>query len=73
MSSDLGKELEYLYISRIELLCENRKLENCLTHAGNEPVSYDKHHLSLGYAQMIGDLIGQTYASELTEIGLSLK
>ena len=64
------KTLNYLYINKYELLCKENKLENCLTHVGNEPMFYDQNHLSYEFSRYLGKLIGSHYREALINIGL---
>lgn len=64
------KTLDYLYISKFDLLCPDRQLSSCLTFANGEPMFYDVHHLSYGFAQHIGKLIALNYKDALMKLGL---
>jgi peptidoglycan/LPS O-acetylase OafA/YrhL len=64
------KSLDYLYISKYKLLCKGNRPESCVKFANGEPMFYDQHHLSLGFAKYIGELIALKYRAELAEIGL---
>ncbi|MDO8344629.1 MAG: acyltransferase family protein [Cellvibrio sp.] len=64
------KTLDYLYISKFDLLCPDKKLSSCLTYANGEPMFYDAHHLSYGFARHLGDLIVQHYGQGLIDLGL---
>lgn len=64
------KTLEYLYISKFDLLCPDGKLESCLTFANGEPMFYDEHHLSYGFAQYLAKLIASEYQQPLVQLGL---
>jgi peptidoglycan/LPS O-acetylase OafA/YrhL len=64
------KTLDYLYISKFDLLCPDRELSSCLTFANGEPMFYDVHHLSYGFAQHVGKLIALNYEDALIKLGL---
>ena len=64
------KTLNYLYISKVDLLCPDRKLSSCLTFANGEPMFYDAHHLSYGFAQHVAKLIALNYETPLRRLGL---
>ncbi len=64
------KSMDYLYISKQELLCKSEKASSCVVHGGGEPAFYDSHHLSLGFSRFIGGLIARRYAGDLQAIGL---
>jgi hypothetical protein len=64
------KTLNYLYISKVDLLCPDRKLSSCLTFANGEPMFYDAHHLSYGFAQHVAKLIALSYETPLRRLGL---
>ena len=50
-------ELTDTFIDRVELLCQRRKLETCLTQTESGiPAFYDSHHLSLEFSDMSGRL-----------------
>ena len=65
-----SKDLRYLYINKYRLLCHNEKLNSCEVEGNGEPMFYDQHHLSFGFANHLGSLILKNYASDLQEIGL---
>ena len=65
-----AKQLDYLYISKFDLLCPDKQLSSCLTYANGEPMFYDVHHLSYGFAQHLAKLIGARYQQDLINIGL---
>ena len=62
--------LPYLYISKFKLLCPNMELSACLTYANGEPMFYDMHHLSLGFAYHLGKSIAESHSQDLVDIGL---
>ena len=62
--------ISYLYIDRIELMCKDRKLENCIASHNGEPMFYDQHHLSLEYSNLVGEEMYKKYANELKAQGL---
>jgi peptidoglycan/LPS O-acetylase OafA/YrhL len=64
------KALDYLYISKFDLLCPDRRLSSCLTFANGEPMFYDVHHLSYGFAQHVAKLIALNYEAPLMQLGL---
>lgn len=64
------KSMDYLYISKDELLCKSDKPTSCAVFGGGEPAFYDTHHLSLGFARHVGDLIAQRYSDQLQALGL---
>lgn len=65
------KTLPYLYISKFSMLCTSDKVESCVNFANNEPMFYDEHHLSYGFAQHIGKLINKKFGAELQRLGLT--
>jgi peptidoglycan/LPS O-acetylase OafA/YrhL len=64
------KILNFTYINKTKLFCNGTSWETCEIEAFGEPYSYDRHHLSLGYARLLGRRIGQVYGKELVQIGL---
>lgn len=72
-STIIPKDLSYLYIDRIGLMCEEKKVENCISTGFGEPAFYDSHHISYGYSRLIGTKIKSEYASELAAVGLPIK
>lgn len=64
------KTMDYLYISKFDLLCPDRQLSSCLTFANGEPMFYDVHHLSYGFARHVAKLIALNYESSLMQLGL---
>lgn len=66
----LSKTLPYLYINKFKMLCPTLELSSCLTFAKGEPMFYDMHHLSFGFASHVGELIAQNYARDLEALGL---
>lgn len=67
---DLSKTLPYLYINKFKLLCPSLELSSCRTFAKGEPMFYDVHHLSFGFASYVGELIAKNYAQDLEALGL---
>jgi len=48
------------FIDRVELLCPGREASACLTEApGGVPVFYDRHHMSLEFAEMSGRMYAE--------------
>ncbi len=64
-----ARTLDYLYIDNFALLCPSGRLRSCAVFAGGEPVTYDRHHRSLGFARYNGRLILETYGAELQALG----
>lgn len=64
------KTLDYLYINKFDLLCPDKQLSSCLTFANGEPMFYDVHHLSYGFAQHVAKLIALNYEAALRQLGL---
>jgi peptidoglycan/LPS O-acetylase OafA/YrhL len=57
------------YIDRVELLCENRIVETCLTRTGEgTPMFYDRHHLSRQFAEMTGRMYFNKYPDFLYDL-----
>jgi len=62
-------EIESLYIDRVELLCRNRVLQNCLTRTENgTPAFYDRLHHSLEFSRMSGRLYAERNQAELQRL-----
>ena len=73
-NSDIApKDLSYLYIDRIGLMCKDKKVANCIDSGFGEPAFYDSHHLSYGYSRLIGQKIKSEYAKDLAAIGLPVE
>ncbi len=70
--SKFGKSLDYLYISKIDLMCENGRPETCVISARGEPALYDDNHLSLSYAQLIGERIAKRHKDDLLSLSISV-
>lgn len=64
-----ARALDYLYIDKFALLCPGGDLRSCKTEANGEPVFYDQHHLSFGFASYFGTRMAEYYAAELAKIG----
>ena len=62
-------ELDYLYIDKTALLCPENTLDSCDIQTPDEPAFYDRHHLSLSFATMLGQRIADRYAQELIQSG----
>ena len=61
-----------LFIDRIDLLCEDRSPSSCLTRTPQGiPAFYDKHHLSLEFAVMAGELYERRYPGLLRQTASS--
>jgi hypothetical protein len=63
-----ARQLDYLYIDKVALLCPGRELARCDVTAGGEPVTYDRHHLSLAFAARLGRRIGEAYGADLVRL-----
>ncbi len=56
------RAIESHYIDRVDLLCKNRKLNNCLTRTDKGvPAFYDNDHNSLEFAEMSGKMYAKEY------------
>jgi len=62
----------FVYLDKFAALCTNNELESCPTSANGEPMFYDQHHLSMGFAEFIGSRFLQVYKTELEEAGFSV-
>lgn len=65
--------LSYLYINKFELLCPDHLLSSCEVFANGEPMSYDEHHLSYGFARHLGQLIISKHKADLASFGLPIE
>lgn len=64
-----SKEHNYLYIDRFSLLYPTGNLESCRVEALGEPMFYDAHHLSLGFATHLGRRMAEEYGEALRGMG----
>ena len=63
--------LNFLFLDKFKVLCSpSRTLESCKVSISNVPMFYDKHHLSLEFAQHLGEGYFLHYEDELKRIGL---
>lgn len=62
--------LDYLYISKYELLCGEAGMTACKVYANGEPAFYDQHHLSRGFAHYLGSKMAKVHAADLAKAGL---
>ncbi|MGH8055022.1 MAG: acyltransferase family protein [Stenotrophomonas sp.] len=62
--------LDYLYISKYELMCGGADLAKCAVQADGEPAFYDQHHLSWSFARYMGRRLAADHARELATAGL---
>jgi len=54
----LFSQLSFIYLDKVELLCENRLLTNCIVNTeGNVPFTYDSNHLSFEFSELIASKI----------------
>lgn len=60
----------FLYIDKVELFCEGRLLKNCLTQINGVPAFYDGDHLSVEFANLLGEKMSVYYKDELAKMGL---
>ena len=65
--SDLFND-DYFYLDKLSLVCATGD-KGCLMEGNGEPAFYDQHHLSLGYAQLLGRRMWAEYENELTALG----
>ena len=62
-------QVEPYYIDRVELLCRNRALENCLTRTTEGiPMFYDTNHNSLEFAEMSGKMYAKKHPTLLRDL-----
>ncbi|GGZ99267.1 hypothetical protein GCM10008090_04810 [Arenicella chitinivorans] len=68
----LSEGVDYVYLDKFLAACGDSDLtnESCVVDARGEPMYYDGHHLSLGFAQFIGEQFKEVYADTLRELGL---
>jgi hypothetical protein len=69
LSRAADPDFGFLYIDKTGLLCAANTVESCEIQAGGEPALWDKHHLSLPYATMLGQRVADRYAQDLSRIG----
>lgn len=60
----------YLFINKTKLFCPT-DLMSCVTHVKQEPMSYDRHHLSRSAGELAGYRMAKMYKSELVKLGLN--
>lgn len=65
-----ARALDFLYIDVARLHCPEGNLASCIVEANGEPIMYDLHHLSLGFARFIGQEMVKRYGDELARAGL---
>lgn len=66
---ETARQLDYLYIDKVALFCPGRQLAACEVEAGREPMTYDRHHLSLAFAAHLGHKIAAAYGGDLARLG----
>lgn len=54
-------QINFHYLSKRELLCEEHPLSECPVFFKGEPYTYDRHHLSLGTSRVLGEAIAHKY------------
>ncbi len=59
--------IDYLYIDKTRILCSADSVESCVVQMDGEAAFYDRHHLSLPFASMLGQRIANTYGRELIQ------
>ena len=59
------RELDPYYIDKWSLLCKNEHSTSCKTHVGDIPFTYDKHHLSVEFAEYVGSLIRRNHSEAM--------
>jgi len=60
---------DYLYIDKTRLLCATDTVDSCQVQVNGTAAFYDKHHLSLPFATLLGQRIADTYGRELNQVG----
>lgn len=63
LSGKYRERLEPVYVDKFDLVCRDGK---CPSSTGGVPFTYDKHHLSLEFAQLIGAHLKQKYPARTT-------
>ena len=71
-NSEVVNATKFIYLSKFAALCDTSSLDSCPVSAGGEPMFYDKHHLSLSFARLIGARFLDVYKGELEEAGFSV-
>ena len=66
----LKSKLSYLYIDKIALMCKGKILSNCIYQHNGKLAIFDKNHLSLEYAELLGGMMEKQYEEELKAIGV---
>ncbi|RLA49202.1 MAG: hypothetical protein DRQ97_01665 [Gammaproteobacteria bacterium] len=62
-------DFDFLYIDKTKLLCTSKIITSCKIQAGEDPAFWDKHHLSLPYATLLGQRIADSYTQDLRRFG----
>jgi len=60
---------DFIYLSKFSALCDSEGFESCPTEANGEPMFYDAHHLSMGFAKFVADRFLKVYKTELEDTG----
>lgn len=62
-------KIQFLYISKIDLLCGDHDKSSCTVSLNDKPIIYDKSHLTKEFSVYLGKKIYQYYSKELRQIG----
>lgn len=55
--SGLANEKNFAFVDKTDIFCDGRSWETCQLFSNGEPFSYDKHHLSLEFASLLGSIL----------------
>lgn len=72
-SSGITGNVDFIYLDKFHAACapeEKFADQSCVVEANGEPMYYDQHHLSLGFAKFLGNRFSEIYRNELESIGL---
>jgi peptidoglycan/LPS O-acetylase OafA/YrhL len=61
-----------IYVNTVKLLCEEGRLENCITEVDGVPMFYDGDHPSLEFSLLMGSRMHEEYSAELQKIGFAI-
>ena len=66
---ELVEDVDFTYLDKFSALCTTQALESCPVAANDEPMFYDRSHLSLGFAQYVGTQFLDVYSEQLKAAG----
>lgn len=64
---------DFIYVDKVDLLCKNRTLSSCIMQVNGTPAFLDGDHLTVPFANFVGERAAAVYSKEFRRFGLVQK